>query len=200
MDETWLGKLGGQFVPYPQIRQRWAALTSCFDSMVEELGEDVFAECYPWLTHAIVHTGSVSVPGDLHLDDMDQVFVIDGDLTVGGVLRIFSSFEYPALVITGDLRARHLLAEFHARLLVLGSLHLDGVLVCDSSDAAEIEILGATTANACVITDTPIEFGEPPTITHADVDLFDELRDMDALHKALRDGLPVLRAFVHDAS
>lgn len=164
----WFAALGPfEQVPYDEALERYE-----FD---DEIG-DAFGDFFADDVHQVyVHTGSSHIPQ--HLDVVSiwnepphcggDLYVLDGDLTVDGVLRIRES-EQGALVVTGDLEVAHLVVEGDAQLHVLGSLFVGGVLVCDFSQTGTIHVDGPVTVQAWIALDDwgwP-DFNEPPHHPH----------------------------------
>jgi hypothetical protein len=96
--------------------------------------------------------GSSRVPGDLSLDLDDEDgcdgTIIDGDLRVRGTVVNRESERGSFLLVTGDLRARNLIAG-GAEIVVLGDLIVDEVIFGYESYGS-VTVHGATRAKAII--------------------------------------------------
>ncbi|MFE2722229.1 hypothetical protein [Kitasatospora sp. NPDC059327] len=109
----------------------WAECTALFErrGLPVSSYENLYEEDYD------VHTGALSMPGDLDLDELDLYgtgCVVDGDLHVAGAV-INVDDGCPALVVLGDLRAAAVYLEGDAKLIVGGSVRV-GAFVGNMTD------------------------------------------------------------------
>ncbi|MFF3504358.1 hypothetical protein [Streptomyces sp. NPDC003247] len=111
----------------------WAETVAVFErrGLPESSYRNLYDETYD------VRSGSLEIPGPLDLDARDWTsatgVVVDGDLTVrGSVLNVDDGC--PALVVLGDLRAADVYLEGDVKLLVLGSVTVDGAFIGNMTD------------------------------------------------------------------
>ena len=116
-----------------------------------ELGEHVHAEL---VADAItLLRGSTHVTGDLSLDfdgeaDTPDGTIVDGDLEVTGTIVNRDSDAGPFLLVTGNLRAKNLVAG-GSEIVVLGDLIVDEVIF-GYYNHGSITVHGATRAKAII--------------------------------------------------
>lgn len=101
-----------------------------------------------------VHKGDVSVKGPVSLgEDEPGVWVVDGNLTVDGVLTFNALDNHNILLVTGDLVCTNLSVSWEADLLVRGSLKVSGVFLSSNSDGGQTIVHGDDNeVNAIVLT------------------------------------------------
>jgi hypothetical protein len=98
--------------------------------------------------------GSTRVTGDLELDwdredeDCPDGTIVDGDLEVAGTIVNRNSDSGPFLLVTGNLRAKNLVAG-GSEIVVLGDLIVDGVIF-GFYNHGSITVYGATRAKAII--------------------------------------------------
>lgn len=113
--------------------------------------------------------GDVSHAGDLAIrisGDYAGVYVIAGNLEVGGVLELTQSDGGSVMFVTGSLRARTVAVGQEAQLWVGKNLEATDYLLADVSDAGGIAVKGTASAKALIVTDSEmIAFGKKPKAT-----------------------------------
>lgn len=101
--------------------------------------------------HVFVHDGKVEIDGDLAIavsGDHAGVYVIEGDLVVGGMLELALADGDLVLRVTGSVRAANLAVIGQAHLWIGKDLKVAGYLVDGMSDGGGLRVEGATTAKA----------------------------------------------------
>ncbi len=87
--------------------------------------------------------GDVKVQGPISLGETEPgVWVIDGSLTVDGVLTMNAYDNHNVLLVTGDVECTNLSVSWEADLLVLGSLKVKGVFLSSNSDGGQTIVHG----------------------------------------------------------
>lgn len=96
--------------------------------------------------------GDVKVKGPVSLGSEEPgVWVVDGNLSVDGVLTFNASDNHNVLLVTGDLECDGLSVSWEADLLVLGSLKVKGVFLSSNSDGGQTIVHGTENSMAAVI-------------------------------------------------
>ncbi|MFJ8041153.1 hypothetical protein ACIRBX_11675 [Kitasatospora sp. NPDC096147] len=129
------------------VNRSWEECVALFESraLPESSYENLYEESYD------VHTGSLTLPGALDLDETDPYgtgFVVDGDLTVAGAVLNLDD-GCPALIVLGDLAADAVYLEGDAKLLVRGAVRV-GAFVGHYTDKL-VMIGGDLVAGATVL-------------------------------------------------
>ena len=110
-----------------------------------------------------VHTGNVSLKGDYFVGDQScGIYVIDGNLTIDGSFRHCIGDYYQIIYVTGDVHARNLTIDTDAAFFVGGSVHVDGYLYTNLSNAGALFVGGETTAKTMICLNRM-----SPTLTNA---------------------------------
>lgn len=112
------------------------------------------------------------------LDCIDGTFVVVGDLDVGGDVSLRRSGKLSNIVVTGDLRARHV--YFDAFLVVGGTLRADTVIGDVGWDGGLF--VGAVEADTLVLKDTGLDFLDDEKLS---VKRFANLEEEEAARKAV---------------
>lgn len=180
---------------------------------------------YPYLEFADeqeirLYEGGLRIDGDFEPEDSDDWTpntIVDGDLTVDGVLRWWDESGGDFLFVTGDVRARAVILDGCPTLVVKGDLETSGVSASYGDDGGVLKVDGVLRADFVFST---FYFGlelsgvpealliADPSLTNVPVDFDDhDLADLllpellgedhsDAIrgvNEALREGRPVLR-------
>ncbi|WP_158711424.1 leucine-rich repeat domain-containing protein [Streptomyces xylophagus] len=169
-----------------------------------------------------LYEGGLTVAGGLEAEpDGDWVpynTIVDGDLTVGGDVEWWDSQSGNFLLVTGDLRARHVLLSGCPSVVVRGDVSISGVIQGSYGDDGGFLTVGGRTRAEAVISSLYFNMdfaGQPEALLIADphrtshpVDFTDEelddlvlpgllakdeTADERAISAALRAGQPVLR-------
>jgi hypothetical protein len=176
--------------------------------------EDIFGEEPETV---FVHKGPVHHDGDVTIGAVGEyagIYIIDGDLEVGGLLSFTQVDGGSVLYVKGDLRARDLAMAQEAQLWVSGNLKITGHVLTALSQAGGLAVKKRATAKAFVVTDAaPLSFGKQAkgSFIERSAGLCDEEAaaelaqdalvapfdredlDYDALVEAARKGQPILR-------
>jgi hypothetical protein len=220
----WFADLGTiERVPFAEAaaRYRFTPPEGVYLEDMEEANDFLFGGR---VEEVFVYRGSVHRTGNLCVGSTTRIpyyrggdcgiYVIDGDLTVDGVLSHTESDQGSLLMVTGDVRVNALVVDDDAHLYIGRSLRVDGVLIANLADGGTLSIAGPTYLRTGVHLrhDSVITFGHPPVhvddpdrqVTmlekpHAEV-IAPEFLDADGyravwdrLHDALLAGRPVLR-------
>lgn len=115
-----------------------------------------------------VHEGTVEHDGDLSLSssgDSPGVYVIRGDLDVGGTFSFMQSDGAAVLHVTGTVRAQHVAIAYHAHLWIGRDLVVGGQLVDLMSDGGGLRVGKKTTAKSILDLgrSSSRSFAMPPT-------------------------------------
>ncbi|MFM9700925.1 hypothetical protein [Streptomyces europaeiscabiei] len=108
--------------------------------------------------HVFVHDGDLVVVGGVAVgcgiddvserEDVEAVYVIDGNLTVEGTLDFYNSGYYPTLCVTGSVAAENLVCESECVLLINGALRVDNLLVTNLYEAGLLSVEGPSSVGA----------------------------------------------------
>lgn len=111
----------------------WDETVAVFErrGLPESSYENLYDETYE------LRPGPVTIRGALDLDTegwtQDTGVVVDGDLTVEGNL-LNTDDGCPALIVLGDLKAANVYLEGDVKLLVLGSVTVEGAFIGNMTD------------------------------------------------------------------
>lgn len=96
------------------------------------------------------HAGSIQLPTELVIDHPAECgyYVVDGSLTVDGLLRIQIDDELNAIIVMGDLRATGLAVSWETQLYVMGRTTFNGPLLANLSEDGACYLNGGATAEA----------------------------------------------------
>jgi hypothetical protein len=129
-----------------RVKTALAARSKKFAETAKWMGDDVFG----FRTVNLV-VGDVEVPGNLELKD--EIYVITGDLNVGGTLQ--DNSEYSLLIVGGSIRAKNLVST--CQMHVGGDVTVDGVFYAESSCDYFAEVQGTLRATAVIEGGSSIE-------------------------------------------
>lgn len=83
-----------------------------------------------------VHNGAILAQGVVDLtrdtdDDVATSYVVDGNLSVDGLIIFDTDINYTSLLVTGSVYAKRLLVSGKAEFFVGGSIVVEELLICD---------------------------------------------------------------------
>jgi hypothetical protein len=154
-----------------------------FDKMKGHLGlKDTFGE----LPESVfVHAGKVSHSSDVNIGAIGAnagLYVIDGDLEVGGLLNFTQIDGAAILYVTGSVTAKNISVEQEAQLWIKGSLEVEEYLLGGMSDAGGIVVHGTAKASVLIATDSDV-FSFKKKLRARVIEIYEGLLDEDDFPK-----------------
>lgn len=151
---------------------------------------------------AFVHEGDVHSDGDIAVGasgDYAGVYIIDGDLEVGGVLDFTQVDGAAILFVTGSLRAKTVAVAQEAQLWVGKNLEVSDYILAGVSDAGGLAVKGSANAKALIVTDSEmVAFGEKPKSTMKVIARNEDILDEDLFPKVLTTEKALVEPFGED--